>query len=149
VKTLADHEPEQENSTPSDSVDTNEDTKSVDSSTHDIFDYCTWEARITHTIGEYSKAPDNKTYIIVTLKIDNTGDQTYSTNPNYWHLKVGDRYYQYNSNTFDKSINFLSADVAPSGKLTTEIVYLVDGEPSISNMDLYYDGPGLDQTIHS
>lgn len=83
------------------------------------------------------------------MKIDNTGDQTYSTNPNYWHLKVGDRYYQYNSNTFDKSINFLSADVAPSGKLTTEIVYLVDGEPSISNMDLYYDGPGSDQTIHS
>jgi hypothetical protein len=155
VKTLADKEPDtvsdgmHTSEEATDNADTNDNTKSSDSSIHSIFDYCTWEARTTRTIGEYSKAPENQTYVIVTLKIDNTGDQTYSTNPGYWHLKVGDRYYQHSTETYDNAINHLSADVAPGGKLTTEIVYLVNGEPSVSDMEIYYDGSGSDRTIHS
>ena len=114
-----------------------------------IFDYCTWQAETTKNIGDYSKAPENKIYVIVTVKIDNTGDQTYSTNPNYWHLKIGDMYYQYDSSTFDSSLNHMTADIGPNGKITTKIVYLVDGNPSISDLDLYYDGPGSDGTIYS
>lgn len=147
VKTLADKEPEDEESV--DNTDTSESTTSGDSSTYNIFDYCTWQAETTKNIGDYYKAPENKIYVIVTVKIDNTGDQTYSTNPNYWHLKIGDMYYQYDSSTFDSSLNHMTADIGPNGKITTKIVYLVDGNPSISDLDLYYDGPGSDGTIYS
>jgi hypothetical protein len=43
----------------------------------------------------------------------------------------------------------MTTDVAPGGKITTKIAYLVDGEPSISDMNMYYNGPGSDGTIHS
>jgi hypothetical protein len=43
----------------------------------------------------------------------------------------------------------MTADIGPNGKITTKIVYLVDGNPSISDLDLYYDGPGSDGTIYS
>lgn len=130
-------------------VDTSESTKSADSSTSNIFDYCTWQAETTKKIGEYNEASENKSYAVVTLKINNTGDQTYSTNPNYWHLKIGDMYYQPDSATYDSSLNHMTTDVGPGGKITTKIAYLVDGEPSINDMDMYYDGPGSDGTIHS
>jgi Telomeric repeat-binding factor 2. len=130
-------------------VDTSESTKSADSSTSNIFDYCTWQAETTKKIGEYNEESENKSYAVVTLKINNTGDQTYSTNPNYWHLKIGDMYYQPDSATYDSSLNHMTTDVGPGGKITTKIAYLVDGEPSINDMDMYYDGPGSDGTIHS
>ncbi|RXA19915.1 DUF4352 domain-containing protein [Methanosarcina sp. MSH10X1] len=132
-----------------DNADTSESTKSADSSTHNIFDYCTWQAETTKKIGEYSEAPENKNYVLVTLKINNTGDQTYSTNPGYWHLKIGDMYYQHDSSTYDSSLNHMTTDVGPGGKITTKIAYLVDVEPSISDLDMYYDGPGSDGTIYS
>lgn len=76
TKTLADKEPE------SDEPHANEDSNDVeDSSTSNIFDYCTWQAEITKKIGEYYKASGGKSYVVVSIKLDNTGDQTYSTNP--------------------------------------------------------------------
>lgn len=155
TKTLADKDPVTEpkgihaSEETVDNVETNENTKSVDSSTHNIFDYCTWQAQITKKIGEYSKAPENKSYVVVTIKINNTGDQTYSTNPGYWHLKIGDMYYQSGSETYDSSLNHMTTDVGPGGKITTKIAYLVDGNPSVSDMGMYYDGPGSDGTIYS
>ncbi len=144
TKTLADKEPE------SDEPHASEDSDDIeDSSTSNIFDYCTWQAEITKTIGEYYEASEGNSYVVVTVKIDNTGDQTYSTNPGYWHLKIGDMYYQSNSATYDNSLNHMTTDVGPGGKITTKIAYLVDGEPSISDMDMYYDGPGSSGTITS
>lgn len=147
TKTLADKEPESNEPHPSET--TNENSNSVDSSTDSIFDYCTWEASLTHTIGKYYTSPAGKSYVIVTIKINNTGDQTYSTNPGYWHLEIGDMYYQPDSATYDGSLNHLTTDVGPGGKITTKIAYIVDGEPSISDMNMYYDGPGSDGTIDS
>jgi archaellum component FlaG (FlaF/FlaG flagellin family) len=140
TKTLADKESE-----------SNSDNSyaSEDNSNSNIFDYCTWQADTAKKIGEYNEASENKSYVIVTLKINNTGDQTYSTNPNYWHLKIGEMYYQPDTATYDSSLNHMTTDVGPGGKITTKIAYLVDGEPSISDMDMYYDGPGSDGTIHS
>jgi hypothetical protein len=153
VKTLADKDTEPEgihtSGEPVNNVDTSENTKSVDSSTHNIFDYCTWQAQITKKIGEYFKAPENKNYVVVTIKINNTGDKTYSTNPGYWHLKIGDMYYQHDSTTYDSSLNHMTTDVGPGGKIITKMAYIVDGEPSISDLELYYDGPGSDGTIYS
>ena len=144
TKTLADKEPE------SDEPHASEDSNDVeDSSTSNIFDYCTWQAETTKKIGEYYEPPENKIYVVVTIKIDNTGDQTYSTNPGYWHLKIGDMYYQSDSSTYDSSLNHMTTDVGPGGKITTKIAYLVDGEPSVSDLDLYYDGPGSDGVIYS
>lgn len=145
TKTLADTEPD----TGSEGIHASKSTESMDSSTSNIFDYCTWQAETTKKIGEYNEAPENKTYVVITIKIDNTGDQTYSTNPGYWHLKIGDMYYQHDSSTYDSSLNHMTTDVGPGGKITTKIAYLVDGDPSISDMDMYYDGPGSDGTIHS
>ncbi len=130
------------------SADNNKNTKLVDGS-GDISKYCTWEARTTRTIGEYYKAPENKIYVVVTVKIDNTGDQTYSTNSGYWHLKIGDMYYQYDVSTYDSSLNHMTADIGPGGKITTKVAYLVDGNPSVSDLSLYYDGPGSDGIIYS
>lgn len=144
TKTLADKEPE------SDEPHASEDSDDVeDSSTSNIFDYCTWQAEITKKIGEYYEASEGKSYVVVSIKLDNTGDQTYSTNPGYWHLKIGDMYYQSDSATYDSSLNHMTTDVGPGGKITTKIVYLVDGEPSVSDLDLYYDGPGSEGTIYS
>lgn len=147
TKTLADKEPE--SNEPHQSETTDKNSNSVDSSTHNIFDYCTWEASITHTIGEYYTSPEGESYVIVTIKIDNAGDQTYSTNPGYWHLKIGDMYYQHDSATYDGSLNHMTADIGPGGKITTKMAYLVDGNPAISDLELYYDGPGSDGTIYS
>jgi hypothetical protein len=65
-------------------------TNSVGSSTPSVFNYCTLQGEFTTQIGKYHTAPAGQKYAVVTLNIDNTGDQTYSTNPNYWHLKIGD-----------------------------------------------------------
>jgi len=127
----------------------NKNTKPADSSTHNLFDWCIWQARTTHTIGEYNKAPENQIYVVVTIKINNTGDKTYSTNPNYWHLKIGDVYYTHDSATYDNSLNYMLTDVGPGGKITTHVVFLLDGNPSINDMDLYYNGPGSDGTLNS
>jgi Telomeric repeat-binding factor 2. len=143
TKTLADKEPDTE------SEGTHASESTTSGSTNNIFNYCTWQAEITKKISDYYEAPENKSYVVVTLKINNTGDQTYSTNPGYWHLKIGDMYYQSDSPTYDSSLNHMTTDVGPGGKITTKIAYLVDGDPSISDMDIYYDGPGSDGTIHS
>jgi Telomeric repeat-binding factor 2. len=154
IKTLADKEPEETEGThvseeTVDNTDTSESTMSADSSTHNIFDYCTWQAETTKNIGEYYKAPENKIYVVVTIKINNTGDQTYTTNPYSWHLKIGDMYYQPDTSTYDSSLNQMTTDIGPGGKITTKIAYLVDEDLSISDMGLYYDGPGSDGTIYS
>jgi hypothetical protein len=154
TKTLDDYEREPETPHASESNDDSENantasTNSIESSTHSIFDYCTWQAQVTKKIGEYYKAPENKSYVVVTIKINNTGDQTYTTNPFSWHLKIGAMYYQPDSATYDSSLNHLSTDVGPGGKITTKIAYIIDGEPSISDMEMYYDGPGSDGTIYS
>lgn len=150
MKTLADKEPEEtEGDVSEDDTDTSESTASAESLTNNIFDYCTWQAETKQNIGEYYKAPENQIYVVVTIKIDNTGDQTYSTNGNYWHLKIGDMYYQYDTSTYDSSLNHMTTDVGPGGKITTKIAYLVDGNPSVSDLDLYYDGPGSDGVIYS
>ena len=124
-------------------------TNTVDSSTPNIFNYCTWQVEFTTQIGKYNTAPAGKKYAVVTLKINNTGDQTYSTNPNYWHLKIGDIYYQYDIATYDDSLHHLTADIGPGGKITVGTAYLVDRNLSISDMDIYYDGPGSDGIIGS
>lgn len=147
TKTLADKEPESTGIPPSE--DSKESTNSVESSTDNIFNYCTWQAQLTKKVGEYYKAPENKSYVVVTIKINNTGSQTYSTNPFNWHLKIGDLYYQPDTATFDSSMNQMTTDVGPGGKITTKIAYLVDGEPSTSDLNLYYDGPGSDGIINS
>src|SRR5665647_680701 len=124
-------------------------TKLVDSSTPNIFNYCTWQADFTTQIGKYNTAPAGKKYAVVTLNINNTGGQTYSTNPNYWHLKIGDIYYQYDTATYDDSLHQLTADIGPGGKITVGMAYLVDRNLSISDMDMYYNGPGSDGIIGS
>ena len=124
-------------------------TKLVDSSTPNIFNYCTWQADFTTQIGKYNTAPAGKKYAVVTLNINNTGGQTYSTNPNYWHLKIGDIYYQYDTATYDDSLHHLTADIGPGGKITVGMAYLVDRNLSISDMDMYYNGPGSDGIIGS
>ena len=43
----------------------------------------------------------------------------------------------------------MTTDVGPGGKITIKMAYLVDGDPSISDLDLYYDGPGSDGVIYS
>jgi hypothetical protein len=43
----------------------------------------------------------------------------------------------------------MTTDVGPGGKITTKMAYIVDGEPSISGLELYYDGSGSDGTIYS
>lgn len=58
-------------------------------------------------------------------------------------------YYQHDTATYDNSLNHITTDVGPGGKITTKIAYLVDGEPSISDFDLYYDGPVSEGTITS
>lgn len=147
TKTLADKELEYNE--PHSSETTNENSNSLISSSHSIFDYCTWQAQLTKKIGEYNKAPEGKNYVVVTIKINNTGDETYTTNPYSWHLKIGDVYYQHDTATYDTSMNQLTTDIAPGGKITTKIAYLVDGEPSISDIQMYYDGPGSEGTINS
>jgi hypothetical protein len=64
-------------------------------------------------------------------------------------LKIGGIYYQHDTATYDNSLNQMTTDVGPGGKITTKIAYLVDGEPSVSDLDLYYDGPGSEGTIYS
>ncbi|MDW5550764.1 DUF4352 domain-containing protein [Methanosarcina sp.] len=144
TKTLTDKEPESEEPHASEESDDVE-----DSSSSNIFDYCTWQAETTKTIGKYYEAPEGESYVVVTIKLDNTGDETYSTNGNYWHLKIGDMYYQYDTATYDSSLNHMTTDVGPGGKITTKIAYLVDGEPAVGDLDLYYDGPGSEGTITS
>jgi PGF-pre-PGF domain-containing protein len=58
-------------------------------------------------------------------------------------------YYQYDVATFDDSLHHLTAYIGPGGKITVKIAYLVDRSLSIGDMDMYYNGPGVDGTIGS
>lgn len=95
-----------------------------------IFDYTTYECTLYSQIGKYNTAPAGKCYAVVDIHIDNTGTQTYSTNPWNWQLRADGITYNHDTSTYDESINQMNVDVGPGGQIDTQIVFLINGEPS-------------------
>lgn len=105
----------------------------------DVFDYTNWSFYTTDHVGMYQKAPTGYIYYVVTVQINNTGTQTYSTNPNYWPLSADGIIYDADSTTYDETINHQTVTVAPGGNFETKFVYVVKGNPA--KLTLTYNGP--------
>lgn len=105
----------------------------------DVFDYTNWSFYTTDHVGMYQKAPTGYIYYVVTVQINNTGTQTYSTNPNYWPLSADGIIYDADSTTYDEAINHQTVTVAPGGNFETQFVYVVKGNPA--ELTLTYNGP--------
>jgi len=100
--------------------------------------YWDWRGTLTHNIGSYFSAPSGKDYVIVDLYIKNNADQSISTNPYNWNFVANGITYTVDSATFDNSIKSQSVDVGKGGEVETQMVFLVNGEPS--NAEMKYVG---------
>jgi len=99
--------------------------------------YYDWKWYTTSNIW-YSSASAGYEYAVVTLYLQNYGDQKITTNPSGWNLIANGLKYGYNSMTFDSSLGYQDIEVVNGGEIETKIVYLVKG--NLTPAHLQYDG---------
>jgi hypothetical protein len=95
-----------------DIANTNTSSASETASSNGIFQYCT---------GSFQTSPSEKNSLVVfLLHITNTGEKTYSTNPDDWYLEVnGKTYSNYLSSDFKNSENnTISGSVAKNIRIS-------------------------------
>lgn len=108
-----------------------------------IFQYCTADFQSYPGIGESYTAPTGYYYAVATININNTGTETYSTNPDYWTLTIGGTTYNWDPATYASPINHQIVTVGSGDNITTQFAYLVKGTPVKGEpLSLNYSGPG-------
>lgn len=99
----------------------------------------------TDHIGEYHTAPYGYTYAVVTYKIQNNGHYTIDISPLYWTFTVNGISYDYCSESYDDSINTMSAKISPGSSFTNKIAFIIhDGG---SRGALKYESPWYNDEI--
>ena len=100
--------------------------------------YYDWKWYVTSHIGEYTIAPLGYEYVVITLYIQNDGDQSITTSPSGWNLIADGIKYEHDASTFDRSIAYQDIEIVKGRNIETKIVYLVKGKPT--NVHLQFDG---------
>ena len=100
--------------------------------------YYDWRWYATSHIGEYTTAPSGYEYIVITLYLQNDGDQSITTSPHGWNLIADGIKYENDASTFDRSIGYQDIEIVKGRNIETKIVYLVKGKPT--NIHLQFDG---------
>lgn len=101
--------------------------------------------RTANTIAEYNKAPQGKTYLIVTLEIENKGYKKFNTNSFYWEAEVNKLRYSASSATFSLNDKLELVDVLDGGKVKGSIAFEVpEGTVSYTT---YYNAPFTNYNI--
>ena len=90
----------------------------------------------TNYIGEYFEAPDGYKYLIITYRIKNDGYDIISTSGFYWEYFANGIVYDYDSVSFDESINHMSVDILNGGDITNNIVFLIPDD--VTSGKFYY-----------
>ncbi len=112
-------------------------TETSTQKTSSVYDIITWDYYKTTKINDYTIAPSGKNYYVVTIRFNNTGTDTYSTNAFYWKLTADGVTYTTDASTFSMP-GYKLVDVGPGGKTDSQFVFLVDGEPT--DISLEYNG---------
>lgn len=76
-------------------------------------------------IGKYSEAPPGYTYAVVSYKIKNDGYSIIDNSPLYWTFIVNGISYDYCSESYDDSINTMSAKIGPGSVFTNKIAFII------------------------
>lgn len=100
--------------------------------------YYDWRWYATSHIGEYTTASSGYEYVVITLYLQNDGDQSITTSPHGWNLIADGIKYENDASTFDRSIGYQDIEIVKGRNIETKIVYLVKGKPT--NIHLQFDG---------
>ena len=93
---------------------------------------------ILWSYGEYTTAPLGYEYIVLTLYLQNDGDQSITTSPHGWNLIAYGIKYEHDASTFNRSIDYQDIEIVNCGEIKTKMVHLVKGHPT--NDQLQYNG---------
>ena len=93
---------------------------------------------ILWSYGEYTTAPLGYEYVVLTLYLQNDGDQSITTSPHGWNLIAYVIKYEHDASTFNRSIGYQDIEIVKGRNIETKIVYLVKGNPT--NIHLQFDG---------
>ena len=93
---------------------------------------------ILWSYGEYTTAPLGYEYVVITLDLQNDGDQSITTSPHGWNLIAYVIKYEHDASTFNRSIGYQDMEIVKGRNIETKIVYLVKGNPT--NIHLQFDG---------
>jgi len=97
-------------------------------------------AELSNYVGEYAEASQGKTFLIINMKLENHGYQTFSVNPNYFAVVIDNVAYPYDSSTFSTKSPLTSATLLDGGKTAGYLVYQVPKGTTTYN--LRYVGSG-------
>jgi hypothetical protein len=103
--------------------------------------FINYSSSIANTIGDYNKAPQGKTYMIVTLEIENKGYNKFSTNSLYWEAEVNKLKYSTSFATFSLNDKLELVDVLDGGKVKGSIAFEVPEGTSIGIVTMFAETP--------
>ena len=84
-----------------------------------------FSSKMTKSIGQYSQASPGKTFLIVTMTIENKGYESINTNPNYFNVVVDKIKYDYTSETYQLPDKLDIIDILNGGTITGSIAFSV------------------------
>jgi hypothetical protein len=105
---------------------------------HGIYQYMDFSLAAYRSIGDWNTAPAGYKYVVATIHVKNTGDDTYYSNSLYWQLKANGLTYNTDMATFDKSVKYHLVNIGPGGEDTFEEVFLVPED--VNTFELIYNG---------
>ncbi len=82
-------------------------------------------SKMTNSIGQYSQASPGKTFLIVTMTIENKGYQSLNTNPNYFNIVIDNIKYSYAPETYQLTDKLETIDILNGGTITGSIAFSV------------------------
>jgi Domain of unknown function (DUF4352) len=97
------------------------------------------------SIGEFNKAPAGKTYLIITMDIENRGYDKFSTNPLYWEIDTNKRSYSTSMVSYSLKNRLDSVKLYDGGKITGSIAFEVPA--GTKEYNLRYNAPGSSYKI--
>jgi len=103
-----------------------------------VFKYLTYESSTTKYIDQFTTASPGYMYLILSMHINNTGKQKYSTNPFFWTVTIDGITYSTDAATFSQQYNSPAMDVGPGGKADFYLVYQV--KDTATGYQINYNG---------
>ena len=82
---------------------------------------------ILWSYGEYTTASLGYEYVVLTLYLQNDGDQSITTSPHGWNLIAYGIKYEHDASTFNRSIGYQDIEIVKCGDIEAKRVYLGKG----------------------
>lgn len=96
-----------------------------------------YSGKTTNSIGQYSQASPGKTFLIVTMTIENKGYQSLNTNPNYFNIVIDKIKYSYTAETYQLPDKLDTIDILDGGTITGSIAFSIPA--NTNKYELLYD----------